>query len=116
VLKASRTSSPYQKTVTRRIGSLPGVVDPGGCDRRDRGGGVSAGVRAAGGLVVGESRLREGAFLVARGRLSQEDATGSKLFVDEIDNLYPGAWPSALVISIEESTDWSPASDTRAGY
>src|SRR5207248_4084254 len=32
----------------------------------------------------GESPLREGAFLVARGRLSQEEATGSKLFVDEV--------------------------------
>lgn len=29
----------------------------------------------------GESSLREGACLVARGRLSQEEATGSKLFV-----------------------------------
>jgi hypothetical protein len=62
-----------------------------------------------------ESPLREGAFLVARGRLSQEEATGSKLFVDEIVNLYPGAWRSALVISIEEHVDKWPATDTRAG-
>jgi N12 class adenine-specific DNA methylase len=39
----------------------------------------------------------------------------AKLFADEIVNLYPGAWRSALVISIEESTDWSSATDTRAG-
>ncbi|HLZ24714.1 MAG TPA: hypothetical protein VKQ30_21560, partial [Ktedonobacterales bacterium] len=59
----------------------------------------------------GESPLREGAFLVARGRLSQEEATGSKLFVDDIVNLYPGAWCSALVISIEEASDAWPATD-----
>jgi DNA polymerase III alpha subunit len=63
----------------------------------------------------GESPLREGAFLVARGRLSQEEATGSKLFVDDIVNLYPGAWLSALVISIQESSDASSATDMRAG-
>src|SRR5258708_11164860 len=34
----------------------------------------------------GESPLREGAFLVTRGQLSQE-ATGSKLFVDEVTAL-----------------------------
>jgi hypothetical protein len=50
----------------------------------------------------GESPLREGAFLVPRGRLAQEEATGSKLFVDEIVNLHPGAWASALVISNQE--------------
>ena len=32
----------------------------------------------------GEFPLGEGAFLVARGRLSQEEATGSKLFADEL--------------------------------
>jgi len=63
----------------------------------------------------GESPLREGAFLVARGRLSQEEATGSKLFIDEIVTLYPRAWRSALVISIEEHVDELPATDMRAG-
>jgi DNA polymerase III subunit alpha len=38
----------------------------------------------------GESVLREGAFLVARGRLSQEEATGSKLFIDEAHILGEG--------------------------
>jgi hypothetical protein len=33
----------------------------------------------------------------------------------EIVNLYPGAWRSALVISIEEHVDESPATDMRAG-
>jgi hypothetical protein len=32
----------------------------------------------------GESPLREGAFVVARGRLAQEEATGTKLFVDSV--------------------------------
>lgn len=64
----------------------------------------------------GESALREGAFLVSRGRLSQEEATGSKLFIDEIVSLYPGAWASALVISIQESSDSSSATDMRAGW
>jgi DNA polymerase-3 subunit alpha len=51
----------------------------------------------------GESPLREGAFLVARGRLSQEEATGTKLFIDSITPL--GGRPSrlsALVVAIEE--------------
>jgi N12 class adenine-specific DNA methylase len=39
----------------------------------------------------------------------------AKLFADEIVNLHPGAWRSALVISIEESTDSWPATDMRAG-
>ena len=51
----------------------------------------------------GESPLREGAFLVARGRLSQEEATGSKLFVDEaIAQGGKAAQLSALNVSIEE--------------
>ena len=58
----------------------------------------------------GESPLREGAFLVARGRLSQEEATGSKLFVDEI-RLVEGraSHLSALAIAIEEQQpdEWS---------
>jgi len=62
-----------------------------------------------------QSSLREGAFVVARGRVAQQEATGSKLFIDDIVNLYPGAWPSALVISIQESSDASSATDMRAG-
>src|SRR6266852_8835144 len=34
-----------------------------------------------------QSSLREGAFLVARGRVAQQEATGSKLFIDDIVNL-----------------------------
>jgi hypothetical protein len=54
--------------------------------------------------------LREGAFLVARGRLSQEEATGSKLFIDWLEVL--GGRPSqlsALVVAIEEQQpdEWS---------
>src|SRR5205085_5940577 len=60
----------------------------------------------------GESPLREGAFLVARGRLSQEEATGSKPFVDE---LFPmggkASQLSALMVAIEEQQpdEWSSA-------
>jgi DNA polymerase III alpha subunit len=58
----------------------------------------------------GQSPLREGAFVVARGRLSQEEATGSKLFVDEVTVL--GGKPSqlrALAVAIEEQQpdEWS---------
>jgi DNA polymerase III alpha subunit len=59
----------------------------------------------------GDSPLREGAFLVARGRLNQEEATGSKLFIDEIVRLHPGAWRSALLVALEESADVSEATD-----
>jgi hypothetical protein len=62
-----------------------------------------------------ESLLREEAFLVARGRLSQEEATGSKLFVHEIVSLYPAHGAQHFVISIEEHVDESPATDMRAG-
>jgi DNA polymerase-3 subunit alpha len=58
----------------------------------------------------GESPLREGAFLVARGRLSQEEATGSKLFVDQVTVLGGKASQlSALVVAIEEQQpdEWS---------
>jgi hypothetical protein len=64
---------------------------------------------------AGAHRLFEGAFVVARGRVAQQEATGSKLFIDDIVNLYPGAWASALVISIHESSDASSATDRRAG-
>jgi DNA polymerase III alpha subunit len=62
----------------------------------------------------GESPLREGAFLVARGRLSQEEATGSKLFVDEVHVV--GSKTShmrALLVAIEEQQpdEWSCAPD-----
>jgi DNA polymerase-3 subunit alpha len=60
----------------------------------------------------GESPLREGAFLVARGRLSQEEATGSKLFVDEVIVLGGKAsHMSALMVAIEEQQpdEWSSA-------
>ena len=51
----------------------------------------------------GESPLREGAFLVARGRLAQEEATGSKLFVEEVIVLGGKASQlSALTVAIEE--------------
>ena len=56
--------------------------------------------------------LREGAFLVARGRLSQEEATGSKLFVDEVFVLGGKAsHMSALMVAIEEQQpdEWSSA-------
>jgi DNA polymerase-3 subunit alpha len=58
----------------------------------------------------GGSPLREGAFLVARGRLSQEEATGSKLFVDEVTVLGGRASQlSALSVAIEEQQpdEWS---------
>ena len=59
----------------------------------------------------GEFPLREGAFLVARGRLNQEEATGTKLFIDELVRVHPGAWRSALVVAIEESADVSSTTD-----
>ena len=37
-------------------------------------------------LRVCDPAIGEGAFLVARGRLSQEEATGSELFVDEVQD------------------------------
>jgi DNA polymerase-3 subunit alpha len=57
-----------------------------------------------------ESPLREGAFLVARGRLSQEEATGSKLFVDFVELLGGRASQlSALAVAIQEQQpdEWS---------
>ncbi len=62
--------------------------------------------------VNGESPLREGAFLVARGRLSQEEATGAKLFVDECFPMGGRAsHMSALLVAIEEQQpdEWSTA-------
>jgi DNA polymerase-3 subunit alpha len=58
----------------------------------------------------GESPLREGAFLVARGRLSQEEATGSKLFVDFVEALGGRASQlSALAVAVQEQQpdEWS---------
>jgi len=47
--------------------------------------------------------LREGAFLVARGRLAQEEATGTKFFIDEISPMAgAGARLSALSVAVEE--------------
>jgi DNA polymerase-3 subunit alpha len=57
-----------------------------------------------------ESLLREGAFLVARGRLAQQEATGSKLFIDEVHVLGgKGTHLSALAVAIEEQQpdEWS---------
>jgi DNA polymerase III alpha subunit len=58
----------------------------------------------------GESPLREGAFLVARGRLAQEEATGSKLFVDDVVVLgHRGTHLGALAVAIQEQQpdEWS---------
>jgi DNA polymerase-3 subunit alpha len=60
--------------------------------------------------ALGESPLREGAFLVARGRLSQEEATGTKLFVDSIEIVGGrSSHLSALAVAIEEQQpdEWS---------
>ena len=62
--------------------------------------------------VDGESPLREGAFLVARGRLSQEESSGAKLFVDDVFVLGGKAsHMSALMVAIEEQQpdEWSSA-------
>ena len=58
----------------------------------------------------GESPVREGAFVVARGRLAQEEATGSKLFVDNVTILGGRASQlSALAVAIQEQEpdQWS---------
>jgi DNA polymerase-3 subunit alpha len=58
----------------------------------------------------GESPLREGAFIAARGRLAQEEATGSKLFIDEAVVLGGKASHiSALVVALKEQEpdEWS---------
>jgi DNA polymerase-3 subunit alpha len=60
------------------------------------------------------SILREGAFLVATGKVAHEETTGSKFWVDRIVNLHRGAWGAALKISIESSNGASPATDIRA--
>ena len=50
--------------------------------------------------------LREGAFLVARGNLAHEEATGSKLFINEIVPLGGrGTRLSALAVAVEQSVD-----------
>jgi hypothetical protein len=54
--------------------------------------------------------VREGAFVVARGRLAQEEATGSKLFVDNVTILGGRASQlSALAVAIQEQEpdQWS---------
>jgi hypothetical protein len=57
--------------------------------------------------------LGGGAFLVATGRLAHEETTGSKLWLNELVNLNPGASSSALRIAIESSNGTWPASDMR---
>jgi DNA polymerase III alpha subunit len=57
-----------------------------------------------------DSPLREGAFVVARGRLAQEEATGSKLFVDSAVVVGGKASHlSALTVAIQEQApdEWS---------
>jgi DNA polymerase-3 subunit alpha len=58
----------------------------------------------------GESPLREGAFIVARGRLAQEEATGTKLFIETVVVLGGKASHiSALVVALQEQEpdEWS---------
>jgi len=51
----------------------------------------------------GELPMREGAFVVARGRLSQEEATGSKLFIEYLEVLGGrSSQLSALAVAIQE--------------
>jgi hypothetical protein len=51
----------------------------------------------------GESPLRQGAFLVAQGRLAQEEATGSKLFIENVVVLGgKESHLSAVGVAIEE--------------
>jgi len=51
----------------------------------------------------GESPLRQGAFLVAQGRLAQEEATGSKLFIENVVVLGgKESHLSALAVAIQE--------------
>lgn len=51
----------------------------------------------------GDSPLREGAFVVARGRLAHEEATGCKLFIDSLVPLSSRTSQlSALLVAIQE--------------
>ena len=57
-----------------------------------------------------QSSLREGAFVVARGRVAQQEATGSKLFIDELQILGGTVTQlSALAVAIAEQQpdEWS---------
>jgi DNA polymerase III alpha subunit len=57
-----------------------------------------------------QSSLREGAFVVARGRVAQQEATGSKLFIDEVQILGGAVTQlSALAVAIAEQQpdEWS---------
>src|SRR5437588_10958039 len=57
----------------------------------------------------GPSVLREGAFLVARGRLALEEATGIKGFLDQLVPLGGhGTHLSALAVAIEQRRDDVP--------
>jgi DNA polymerase-3 subunit alpha len=47
--------------------------------------------------------LREGAFLVVRGRLAHEEATGTKVFIDEVTPMAGrGTRLSAIAVAVEE--------------
>jgi len=57
----------------------------------------------------GSSVLREGAFLVARGRLAREEATGLRAFLDDIVPLGgKGAHLSAIAVAVEQRRDDAP--------
>jgi DNA polymerase III alpha subunit len=57
----------------------------------------------------GPSVRREGAFLVARGRLAREEATGLRCFVDELVPLAgKGAHLSAIAVAVEQWRDDVP--------
>jgi DNA polymerase-3 subunit alpha len=59
---------------------------------------------------LGESPLREGTFIVVRGRLAQEEATGSKVFIENVVVLgRRSSHLSALVVAIQEQEpdEWS---------
>src|SRR5260370_13416499 len=61
-----------------------------------------------------QSSLRERAFLVARGRVAQQEATRSKLFIDEVQILGGTATQlSALAVAIAEQPpdEWSALGD-----
>jgi DNA polymerase-3 subunit alpha len=58
----------------------------------------------------GESPLREGAFIVARGQLAQDGAAGSKLFVENVVVLGgKTSHISALLVALQEQEpeEWS---------
>ena len=57
----------------------------------------------------GPTVLREGAFLVGQGRLAREEATGHKIFLDNIVPLGGrGAHLSALAVAVEQRHNDAP--------